>query len=117
MNKVKLIKFIKATAILIWIAVPFLLWFLPADYFDTGRAACLSKVLLDRECPGCGLTRAVQHAMHFEFTAAWEFNKLVVIIFPLMVMIYFHVIGRYFGKEWFPFLKPFYMAEKKKKNS
>lgn len=77
-----LIKFI------IWVSIPFLLWFLPANYFDTGESICLSQVLLDKECPGCGITRSVQHAMHLDFASAWRYNKLIVLVLPFLVYLW-----------------------------
>jgi hypothetical protein len=66
------------------LALPLVLVCLPASFFDKGQSLCLSVLLLDKECVACGLTRAVQHLVHFEFEAAWQFNKLVVIIFPIL---------------------------------
>lgn len=65
--------------------VPVILWLLPADYFDSGESMCLSVVLANTECYGCGLTRGIQHLMHFEFETAWEYNKLSFLILPLTV--------------------------------
>jgi len=56
---------------------------LPADFFDEGQSICLSVVLFDRECYGCGMTRGVQHLLHFDFRTAWEYNKLAFIVLPL----------------------------------
>jgi hypothetical protein len=106
-------KIVKGIAVVLWIAVPFILWILPADYFDSGNSWCPSKRLLDIECFGCGLTRSIQHAMHLDFATAWNFNKLFVVIFPLMITIYVHVIGLAFGKKWFYFLRSFYRRNKK----
>lgn len=61
------------------------LMYLPADYFDTGEAMCLSVRFFDVECYGCGMTRGVMHLIHFEFAEAWGFNKLSFIVFPLLV--------------------------------
>lgn len=73
---------------------------LPADYFDTGHATCVSVLLLNRECPGCGMTRAVQHLIHFEFKEAFEFNKLSFVVFPLLVyMLLWEIRKRYFIKN------------------
>lgn len=58
---------------------------LPADYFDTGQAMCLSVLIADVECYGCGMTRAIQHMIHFEFEEAWMFNKLSFIVAPLSI--------------------------------
>lgn len=74
------------------IAIPIVLLILPADHFDHGEVMCPSKRFLDFECLGCGLTRAVQHLIHFEFQTAWDYNKLVVIVFPLIVLYWFHLI-------------------------
>lgn len=71
--------------LIIWVCIPFFLLLLPATYFDTGQALCPSKLLLDKECPGCGITRSVQHAIHFDFKEAWDFNKLIIIVLPLLI--------------------------------
>jgi hypothetical protein len=63
---------------------------LPASFFDTGQSLCLSKLILHQECPGCGITRAVQHTIHFDFEAAWRYNKLVIFVLP--ILIYFWMI-------------------------
>lgn len=74
--------------LLVLIAIPIVLLILPADFFDNGQSICLSKVLLDRECPGCGTTRAIQHLIHLDFKQAWEFNKLSFIILIVCVFIW-----------------------------
>ena len=70
------------------IALPLPFFILPANYFDTGESLCLSKVLLDRECFGCGITRAIQHAIHFDFQTALKYNKLVVIVAPILFFVW-----------------------------
>lgn len=61
------------------------LLFLPADYFDSGQSICVSVLLFDLQCYACGLTRAIQHLIHFEFREAYDLNRLVVVVFPLIV--------------------------------
>lgn len=63
----------------------FYLLYLPADHFDEGESKCLSVMLLDKECYGCGMTRGVQHLLHADFDGAWHFNKLSFIVLPLAV--------------------------------
>lgn len=58
---------------------------LPANYFDTGRATCVSVLLFDVECYGCGMTRAIQHLIHLDFQSAWTYNKLSFLVFPLAI--------------------------------
>ena len=65
--------------------LPFVLIVLPADFFDKGQSLCLSVLLLHQTCPGCGITRAIQHLIHFDFAAAYQFNKLSFIVFPLLI--------------------------------
>lgn len=67
------------------ILAPFVLFLLPSTFFDSGESICLSKRLAGIECYACGMTRAVMHFIHFEFHQAWEFNKLSVIVVPLLI--------------------------------
>lgn len=69
---------------LIWVT----LLVLPAGFFDHGRAICLSQLLLQRSCPGCGMTRACMHALHFDWAAAWHYNRLVVVVLPLLAWLW-----------------------------
>ena len=78
--------------------IPLVLLVLPADFFDTGRAVCLSVVLFGKTCYGCGITRAVHHLIHLEFLEAYNFNKLVVIVFPLISYLYLKEIVRVYFK-------------------
>ena len=62
-----------------------ILLILPADFFDKGQSICISVLLLNKQCYACGLTRATQHFIHFDFKRANEFNSLVFIVVPLLV--------------------------------
>lgn len=75
-------KFVKIIVLVVLLAVPVVLFFLPIDFFDQGTSLCPSKRWLDIECLGCGLTRAVMHFIHFDFQGAWAFNKLSFIVVP-----------------------------------
>jgi hypothetical protein len=68
--------------------MPIVLWLLPASFFDHGQSLCLSVLLFDQECFGCGITRAIQHAIHFDFYTAWNYNKLVVIVAPILFFVW-----------------------------
>lgn len=68
--------------------MPIVLCLLPASFFDHGQSLCLSVLLLDKECYGCGITRAIQHAIHFDFETAWNYNKLVVIVAPILFFVW-----------------------------
>ncbi|MCF8245192.1 MAG: DUF2752 domain-containing protein [Saprospiraceae bacterium] len=78
----------------IWLALlllePIVLWLLPSDFFDnTGIEICPSKLFFNFECLGCGMTRAVMHFHHFEFSDAIFFNYGVVAIYPALVVVWF----------------------------
>jgi hypothetical protein len=65
--------------------IPIVLIALPKDFFDQGQSICLSMLLLDTTCYGCGMTRAIQHLIHLDFEAAYDFNKLSFIVLPLLI--------------------------------
>lgn len=71
------------------IILPITLIILPSDFFDNGQSVCVSVVLFDQECPGCGMTRGVQHLLHLDFMTAYEFNKLSIIVLPLLLFLWF----------------------------
>jgi hypothetical protein len=59
---------------------------------------CLSKIMLDKECLGCGLTRATQHFIHFDFISAYNFNKLVFLVVPLLIYFWVKEIIKMYKK-------------------
>ena len=73
------------------VITPIVLLFFPANYFDNGQTICPSKLFLTIDCFGCGLSRSTQHLVHFQFKKAWEFNRLIIIVFPLLF--YYWIIG------------------------
>jgi hypothetical protein len=76
------------------ILVPIVLLALPADFFDDGQTVCLSVALFDQECPGCGMTRGIQHLLHLDFMSAASFNKLSFVVFPLLIYLWMKEILR-----------------------
>lgn len=70
------------------VLIPLVLLALPATFFDHGDAVCLSRVLADVECYGCGMTRAIMHLIHLDFAQAWFYNKLSFVVFPLLAFLY-----------------------------
>ncbi len=88
------------------IVIPILLLLLPASFFDEGQSVCLSVLLLDIECYGCGMTRAIMHIIHFDFSTAWTYNKIAFIVFPIMAYLYIE----FFFKE----LEVFKKSQQKK---
>lgn len=97
-------KLVKIILLIILLLGPLILFFLPSDYFDQGQSVCLSVVFFDLECYGCGMTRALMHLIHFEFFKACEYNKLVILVFPLLFLWWIKIVLSLFGKKilkWF----------------
>lgn len=72
---------------------------LPASYFDEGQSMCISVLLFDKQCYACGMTRAVQHLIHFDFNTAASYNKLVFIVVPLIIYLVVSEIYKKYFKE------------------
>lgn len=86
------------TYLSVLVIIPIILLLLPANYFDKGQSICLSVLLFEKKCYACGMTRAIQHLIHFDFHEAWNFNKLSFIVLPLLINSYLKEIKRVFLK-------------------
>ncbi len=81
-------KFIQYIKLILLILIPITLLILPANFFDNGKSVCLSVVLLDIECYGCGITRAIMHLIHFDLEEALYYNTLSFIVLPLLIYVW-----------------------------
>lgn len=77
---------------------PLVLMIIPYDTFDYGESVCPSKLLFDKECPGCGTTRATMRIFHFRFAEAWEFNRLSFITIPVIGFFYLRILYKFIRK-------------------
>ncbi len=48
---------------------------------------CLITLGTGRACWGCGITRALVAAVHFDFAGAWRANPRVVVVLPLLAVV------------------------------
>ncbi len=55
-------------------------WFDPAEL---GLPLCSFHVLTGWDCPGCGATRATHELLHGRLAAAWRYNALWVLSWPV----------------------------------
>jgi hypothetical protein len=81
----KLHQFIKPAGLFLF---PALLFLLPLEWLKHQHSICLFKNLTGHECYGCGITRAVLSAIHFQFADALQYNKLFLIVLPLLIYIW-----------------------------
>ncbi|MCF8237216.1 MAG: DUF2752 domain-containing protein [Saprospiraceae bacterium] len=85
---------------IIWLigllATPLVLWILPSNQFDseTGLIMCPSRRFFDVECYGCGMTRAVMHLHHLEWSDALFFNYGVIIVYPGLIIFWLWLVRR-----------------------
>ena len=81
------------------VVFPVLLYFIPMDWLNGQHTICLFKNLTGHECWGCGITRAVISTVQFDFAAAFQYNKLIVIVFPLLVYEWTKIIFKIITKK------------------
>jgi hypothetical protein len=72
--------------------LPAALYFVPFDWLLSQHSICLYKNLTGHECYGCGMTRAIFSAMHFRFTEAFTYNRLYIIVLPLLMYLWVKTI-------------------------
>ena len=77
--------------------IPLILWLLPFDKISAMHSICLYKSITGHECYGCGMTRAILSALHFRLTDAFHYNKLIIIVLPLLLWIWFKTLYSYFN--------------------
>ena len=69
----------------IFLFVPLILAAQSLDVLEQERSFCLFKTFLGHECWGCGLFKATVACLKLDFVRAFHYNKLIVIVFPLIV--------------------------------
>ncbi len=65
---------------IVLLLVPIILICLPSDFFDEGQSLCLSVLLFDTECFGCGMTRSIMHLLHLNFRESFYHNPLGILV-------------------------------------
>jgi hypothetical protein len=81
----KLFQLIKLWGLLL---VPVFLFFLPPEWLHNQHSICLFKNITGHECLGCGMTRAILSAIHFQFMQAVYYNKLFVVVLPILIYVW-----------------------------
>lgn len=81
----RLIQLIKLSGLLLF---PVILFFIPLEWLKDQHSICLFKNITGHECYGCGMTRAILSAIHFQFAEAVYYNKLFVVVLPILIYIW-----------------------------
>lgn len=81
------------------LSIPIAFYFVPVEWLNKQHSICLFKNIFGIECYGCGMTRAILSSLHFDFDNAYQYNKLVVIVLPLLVYIWTKTFIKYFTSK------------------
>lgn len=68
--------------------MPIVLFFIPVHWLNGQDTICLFKNLTGSNCYGCGMTRAILSAVHFQFEAAYQYNKMFMLVLPLLIYLW-----------------------------
>lgn len=79
---------IQRIKIIIMTILPIAIYFTPISGVEAKPIPCLFRILFDKNCIGCGMSRACFNAIHFNFDKAIEYNPLVVVVLPLCIFYY-----------------------------
>jgi len=83
-----LLKAVAANKMFLRLTIVFILaiifFSIPKVYLGDTFPICLYRILLGKKCIGCGTIRAVWSVLHFQFHEAFEYNKMILITFPLL---------------------------------
>jgi hypothetical protein len=70
-----------------------LIFFLPSDNLLHGHTSyCIHKYLFNFQCPGCGMTRALNQLLHGEFRQALIFNIGIIPFAVFIIQQYFSYV-------------------------
>jgi hypothetical protein len=70
-------------AVLLGVAALLALAIIPTGILEKGPVLCVWRNLFGIHCPTCGMTRAFSSLLHGKLVSAFEYNKLVVVVFPI----------------------------------
>jgi len=78
---------------LLILIAPLLLYLIPNNAVFNGTSVCIFKNVFGFECYGCGMTRAIFSLMYLDFSGAYNYNHLVVIVAPILIYIWIKSIS------------------------
>ena len=67
---------------------------------------CIFKKITTLECPGCGSARSIYSLVHGNFLQAADYNLLLVIMLPVLLIGFLATFTNYFHDSWNRMNKP-----------
>lgn len=71
------------------VVAPLILSQITIKHLEKAPTICLYKNITGKDCWGCGTSRAIISILQLEFKQAYEYNKRIVLVFPLLVYLWF----------------------------
>jgi len=71
------------------LVAPFILIAVPTRVLEAAPSLCLSRVILGRSCPGCGMSRAISCVLHGDLAGALRHNRMIPVVFPVLCYLWF----------------------------
>lgn len=68
----------------LYVLLPLAFVLIPTAWLEEHRSVCLFRNVFGIKCPGCGMIRALSCVAHGNFSKAFHYNRLVVIVLPLL---------------------------------
>jgi hypothetical protein len=61
---------------------------LPQELFQNSGLSktCLHAILFEKPCPGCGMTRALFHALHLQFGRSIHDHPCIIVLIPTLII-------------------------------
>lgn len=78
--------------IVLLLLLPIVLRFITISNLEKAPTVCIYKNITGKDCWGCGTSRALISILNFDFKQAYQFNKRIIIVFPLLVFLWVKVI-------------------------
>ena len=82
--------------VIVNIIVILLLYNMP---IESNSNICVFKNIVGTECWNCGMTRAFLSIIHLKFDKAMYYNKNVIFVFPLTVLLYLYSWAKFIVKK------------------
>ena len=79
---------LRALTIAALMGIPIALALVPLDLVSSGPTLCLYKRFTGADCMGCGMTRSMVSLFHLELGAAYDFNRGIIGVAPLLIWLW-----------------------------
>ncbi len=79
---------------IVFLTLALVFMLVPVSLLDSGPSLCVVQNLFGRECPGCGITRAMVSLFHGDVVAAFRYNRAIVLVFPILCYVFLQDLRR-----------------------